>query len=199
MKTATKQNSWAARLRAAGRKSWFRIYGEYLRSPEWKARRKEALARAEEACQICGSPRDLHVHHRTYERVGCERPSDLTVLCGDCHHHFHAGDEGDWDRDAIADARADLRCRFPGLGWKSVDLLARLRVRKVPPGVYRPAEIAARTGLNVHQAQSRLQFAGKVCPWVVQESKKRWRLLDEGEAERPLGSRTMTTKFSVVV
>jgi hypothetical protein len=29
------------------------------------------------------------VHHRTYERVGFERQSDLIVLCHDCHRDFH--------------------------------------------------------------------------------------------------------------
>jgi hypothetical protein len=27
----------------------------------------------------------LHMHHRTYERLGAELPSDLQVLCRPCH------------------------------------------------------------------------------------------------------------------
>ena len=36
---------------------------------------------------------NLEVHHRTYERLGEELASDLTVLCNRCHHvhHQHSG------------------------------------------------------------------------------------------------------------
>ena len=65
-------------------------YQEYLQTPEWQARRKDALQRAEYRCQTCNaSDRILDVHHRTYERRGHEKPSDLTVLCRDCHELFH--------------------------------------------------------------------------------------------------------------
>ena len=46
---------------------------------------------ADYRCQVCNSPHDLHVHHRTYERVGHEDPADLTVLCMWCHDLFHMG------------------------------------------------------------------------------------------------------------
>lgn len=68
-------------------------YDAYLRSPEWKEKRADALARALRRCQLCnakakkGAP--LDVHHRTYERLGHEEPADLIVLCRDCHGRFH--------------------------------------------------------------------------------------------------------------
>ena len=58
----------------------------YLSSPEWKSKRHEALRRADYHCQRCpqwGQP--LDVHHKSYERLGCELPSDLEVLCRPCH------------------------------------------------------------------------------------------------------------------
>lgn len=58
----------------------------YLSSDAWKAKRHEALKRANYHCQRCpmwGQP--LDVHHRTYERLGNERPEDLEVLCRPCH------------------------------------------------------------------------------------------------------------------
>lgn len=64
-------------------------YEEYLQSPHWHAVRDRALAYAEHKCQLCYSAKDLQVHHRTYERVGKERPSDLTVLCKACHEKHH--------------------------------------------------------------------------------------------------------------
>lgn len=64
-------------------------YAEYLKTPEWKATQKKALRYANFSCQLCSSAKDLNVHHRTYERLGEELPSDLTVLCEVCHGLFH--------------------------------------------------------------------------------------------------------------
>lgn len=64
-------------------------YFDYLRSDEWEETREQALMWACERCQVCNSPDRLHVHHRTYERVGCEDLADLTVLCAECHRTYH--------------------------------------------------------------------------------------------------------------
>lgn len=64
-------------------------YVDYLRSDHWKRTRKDALERVNYRCQLCNKEGSLHVHHRTYERRGEERPEDLTVLCADCHKMFH--------------------------------------------------------------------------------------------------------------
>lgn len=64
-------------------------YPDYLRTQEWAERRRGALRRADHACQTCGGGGRLHVHHRTYERRGEERPDDLLVLCEDCHLAVH--------------------------------------------------------------------------------------------------------------
>ncbi len=64
-------------------------YEAYLRSPEWQAKRVQALARALNRCQVCNVGTRLDVHHRTYERFGDEDLDDLTVLCRPCHEIFH--------------------------------------------------------------------------------------------------------------
>jgi 5-methylcytosine-specific restriction endonuclease McrA len=67
-------------------------YQEYLQTEGWKARATYCKARAGWRCQICnksGGERDLHAHHRTYERLGDEWPDDLTCLCESCHERFH--------------------------------------------------------------------------------------------------------------
>jgi 5-methylcytosine-specific restriction endonuclease McrA len=64
-------------------------YRDYLQSPEWKATREWALERANWRCQVCASTTVLDVHHNTYERRGHEWPSDLVVLCRECHTLFH--------------------------------------------------------------------------------------------------------------
>jgi len=68
-------------------------YQQYLESPHWKTLRSEAIERAGGTCQLCNSDRQpLHVHHRTYERIGCEDPGDLIVLCAEHHKQFHGKD-----------------------------------------------------------------------------------------------------------
>lgn len=64
-------------------------YREYLASEAWQIRRKWKLEQADHRCQVCNSDEQLHVHHRTYDRLGNERENDLTVLCRDCHALFH--------------------------------------------------------------------------------------------------------------
>lgn len=69
-------------------------YDEYLQTEQWQEKRKAALAAAGYRCQVCNADdRELHVHHRTYERRGNEVPDDLTVLCCECHQLFHEESE----------------------------------------------------------------------------------------------------------
>lgn len=71
-------------LSAKGKPLWWITYGDYMASKEWSALRKKILRR-DKGCRVCGGVSELHVHHRTYDRVGAEDPSDLTVLCRECH------------------------------------------------------------------------------------------------------------------
>jgi RNA polymerase-binding transcription factor DksA len=64
-------------------------YARYVRTREWTRRRARKLNDAGKRCQVCNSKKILEVHHRNYERIGCERDNDLTVLCNDCHAKFH--------------------------------------------------------------------------------------------------------------
>lgn len=63
-------------------------YRQYLNSPAWEAKRRQALERAGQRCQTCGRRRDLEVHHNTYSNLGDEKPEDLVVLCLYCHRLF---------------------------------------------------------------------------------------------------------------
>ncbi len=64
-------------------------YTEYLTTVEWQRTRRWALDRAGNKCQLCKSDRKLDVHHNDYSRLGKEEPSDIIVLCNDCHGHHH--------------------------------------------------------------------------------------------------------------
>lgn len=64
-------------------------YPEYLRTEHWQAVRVRAHEADGHACRVCGSTDGLNVHHRTYERRGCELPGDVITLCQPCHQLFH--------------------------------------------------------------------------------------------------------------
>lgn len=64
-------------------------YDEYLKTEHWQNVRATALMRADNRCQLCNSPHQLHVHHRTYENRGRETSQDVIVLCKKCHAKFH--------------------------------------------------------------------------------------------------------------
>ena len=64
-------------------------YREYLLTEHWQKMRKWALARAKYQCQLCSEKQNLHVHHKTYERRGCEDINDLIALCRECHERHH--------------------------------------------------------------------------------------------------------------
>jgi hypothetical protein len=68
-------------------------YYKYIASPAWKRKAEAAKEAAGYRCQVCNRSRDevqLDAHHRTYQRLGCERPEDVTVLCHDCHGLYEA-------------------------------------------------------------------------------------------------------------
>jgi 5-methylcytosine-specific restriction endonuclease McrA len=60
-------------------------YDGYLSSPQWFKFREQVLLYWDYKCALCCSPRALHVHHRTYKRLGNERLNDCVALCADCH------------------------------------------------------------------------------------------------------------------
>jgi hypothetical protein len=64
-------------------------YDDYLKTEEWQMRRQAALRQADYQCFMCPNKSKLEVHHRTYERLGAERPEDLIVLCESCHRRHH--------------------------------------------------------------------------------------------------------------
>jgi len=69
---------------------WWDWYNTYLKSIYWKVKRRWALRAAGYKCSKCGACHCvLQVHHLTYERVGCEKLTDLEVRCVACHGADH--------------------------------------------------------------------------------------------------------------
>lgn len=58
----------------------------------WFAKRKEIISQRGSKCEICGSTKKIHVHHKTYARMGNEKPEDLQVVCASCHSEIHGRD-----------------------------------------------------------------------------------------------------------
>lgn len=66
-------------------------YSQYLKTRHWKAFRLKALKHHGKVCMMCGIKEVpyFHVHHLTYERLGCEEFKDVVVLCEECHNQVH--------------------------------------------------------------------------------------------------------------
>ena len=66
-----------------------KAYKRYRKSRRWQAKRRTILKRAGYKCRKCGRRHATQVHHETYRRIGRERLSDLTAVCGGCHKRIH--------------------------------------------------------------------------------------------------------------
>lgn len=64
-------------------------YHAYLKSPEWRKKRRRLLRTAGAFCALCGATRRLTVHHITYAHIGKEWPEDMRVVCWPCHQRQH--------------------------------------------------------------------------------------------------------------
>lgn len=117
--TDGRSSSWQERLwrRARLHKRGLRMEEyetKYLFSAHWREFRtwvleaqKQRLSR--NICERCPSDmnektvRELHVHHKTYERLGEERIEDIEILCRECH-----------DKGHLRDTKGRARHRAPG-------------------------------------------------------------------------------------
>ena len=64
-------------------------YREYLKSEDWKERRKEMLDEAGHVCEDCGMYANL-LHHLNYDNLGIEELyNDVLPLCHNCHMERH--------------------------------------------------------------------------------------------------------------
>jgi hypothetical protein len=89
-------------------------YREYIAGESWRRRRAEFLKDVD-GCERCEAPRqlvilvydqDLHVHHRSYARIGNERPEDLEALCRRCHEIETFG------RSELREIKPYARCEY---------------------------------------------------------------------------------------
>jgi len=67
-------------------------YKDYLESDLWAAIKKVLFRHRGYKCEICGTGKNLTVHHLTYDRIGAENLDDLLVVCKSCHRQIHETD-----------------------------------------------------------------------------------------------------------
>lgn len=64
-------------------------YAAYLRSEHWQNVKRAYFASGRPRdCFVCGGG-PVQIHHRSYARIGRERPRDLVALCRGCHEEVH--------------------------------------------------------------------------------------------------------------
>lgn len=70
-----------------------RNYHDYMHSEEWRHKRLKVLKRDGFRCQMCGTAKNLRVHHINYEHLGTDAElDDLITLCDACHRKIHEQD-----------------------------------------------------------------------------------------------------------
>jgi len=64
-------------------------YIEYLKSDEWKEKRRYLMEVSDWTCSKCGA-KATQLHHVSYENIGNEElDTDVIPLCKDCHDEIH--------------------------------------------------------------------------------------------------------------
>lgn len=65
-------------------------YRARLTSPCWRKLRARILKQRGRQCERCGKTwGEMHLHHKTYERLWQEADEDLEILCVGCHGDEH--------------------------------------------------------------------------------------------------------------
>jgi len=64
---------------------WRARYEAHLSSLKWYALKCRLIEERGAQCERCGRNLPLALHHKTYERLGDELPSDVELLCHECH------------------------------------------------------------------------------------------------------------------
>jgi len=64
-------------------------YIEYLKSEDWRERRKVLMEQCDWECSKCGE-KATELHHLNYNNLGEEElESDVIPLCSECHKEIH--------------------------------------------------------------------------------------------------------------
>lgn len=79
-------------IKRINRRWWYRniyLHSWHWKITRWAKRMQVRVMRGMVMCEKCRSTKRLQVHHKTYERLGHEKMSDLKLLCNSCHGKEH--------------------------------------------------------------------------------------------------------------
>lgn len=110
-------------------------YLAYMNSSKWKRKKQVYWKKYGRSCKRCGVTKNLHLHHRTYERFTKELMVDLVGLCASCHdlvHSYHR------DNDNISLSQ----CTEIVIGAKEKIVHVRLGKTEFVPKHLRPGHVA---------------------------------------------------------
>lgn len=87
-----KNKSKSSKLNKLG----YPTYSAYLESDHWKDKKKSfynsryaSKKKGIPVCLNCNNPKDLNLHHISYDNLGKEKLKDLILLCKNCHKLTH--------------------------------------------------------------------------------------------------------------
>lgn len=69
-------------------------YVDYIKSPQWKEKRKLVLQRDKYICKSCLNAKATEVHHISYRHLTNEPLFELVSVCRDCHQTITNMDHG---------------------------------------------------------------------------------------------------------
>lgn len=87
-------------------------YQDYLNTRHWQELRQRYHLKGA-VCGICKCPGAMHLHHKTYKRIGRELKQDVVLLCSVCHQFIH--DRVAQKRSTVAQTTAMLKAVAKGL------------------------------------------------------------------------------------
>jgi uncharacterized membrane protein len=72
----------------------YRTYNEYLRHPEFRKVRSQAMLRSGGLCEQCHAAPPSEVHHRRYPPWGTfDTEDNLLAVCHKCHCGLHGKED----------------------------------------------------------------------------------------------------------
>lgn len=84
-KESSQGTAWTPKLQRSPLQTARSRYEEYINSDAWSERRAAFFEHHPRRCRSCGTGKQIHLHHTTYQRLGREEDEDLVPLCE--HHH----------------------------------------------------------------------------------------------------------------
>lgn len=103
-------------------------YAIYIRSKEWRERRKPIFERANGYCERCSQAPPREVHHRSYLHLGNELDSELMAVCQPCHKILEEQAGGRYGPRKKKKKRPNKHTKATSPKWKKYQ--AKLRAKR---------------------------------------------------------------------